>query len=140
MARYLYSELAVAIQARKNCDNKLPRNVEWFDKYTARIKELTNLLPSGSGIDNGTRIDPSESHAEKIVLLTAFHHMNDGGYYDGWTHHKIVVTPSFSGINLRITGRDLNGIKDYLYDVYEYALRQDVDDKPLPTDACADRY
>jgi hypothetical protein len=48
--------------------------------------------------------------------------MNDGGFYDGWTEHTVVVTPSFRGINLRISGRDRNQIKEYLYETYDYAL------------------
>ena len=146
MARYLYSELAAAIQARLNCSqqkaapNPLPEgyiakaemvNPEWFDKWTERIHDLEQLLPSGSGIDCGTKVDLDASHAEKLVLYTSFHHMNDGGMYDGWTEHIIVVTPSFRGINLRISGRNRNDIKEYLYDTYNYALKQDVDDKPM---------
>ena len=123
-ARYLYSELAAAIEARRNCDTANPRNTEWFDKWTERIGELVNMLPSGSGIDCGTSIDLDASHNEKIVLGLSFHHMNDGGYYDGWTQHHIVVTPSFRGINLRISGRDRNQIKEYLYETYHYALSQ----------------
>jgi hypothetical protein len=87
---------------------------------------LVDLLPSGSGIDSGTKLDLNASHAEKLVFDIAYHHMNDGGFYDGWTQHRIVVTPSFTGINLRISGRDRNDIKDYLYQTYDYALKQDV--------------
>jgi hypothetical protein len=125
-ARYLYSELSTAIQARKNCDIATPRNTEWFDRWTERIEELSNLLPHGSGIDNGTIIDMQQSHAEKLVLHTSFHHMTDAGFYDGWTEHTVVVTPSFTGINLRISGRDRNQIKEYLYDTFSYALEQEV--------------
>lgn len=123
-ARYLYSELSAAIEARKNCEQS--GNTEWFDKWTDRILELSKLLPSGAGIDNGTIIAMSESHAEKIVLHTAFHHMNDAGFYDGWTEHTVIVTPSFRGINLRISGRNRNDIKDHLYETFDYALKQEV--------------
>lgn len=126
MARYLYSELALAIEARKNCEAS--NNQEWFKKWTARINELVDLLPSGSGIDSGTKMDLDASHGEKIVLYTSFHHMSDGGYYDGWTEHTIVVTPSFtSKVNLRISGRDRNDIKDYLHGVYFDALTSEVE-------------
>lgn len=127
MARYLYSELAAAIEARRNCDTRVPRNEEWFDKWTERIMQLQQLLPSGSGIDQGTQVDTDESHAEKIVLRTSFHHMNDGGMYDGWTEHTIIVTPSFRGINLRISGHNRNDIKEYLYETFEYALTREVE-------------
>lgn len=135
MARYLYSELALAIQARKNCEQSIPPNTEWFGKWTARIRELEQLLPSGSGIDSGTTIDIGASHAEKLIMYAPFHHMNDAGYYDGWTEHTITVTPSFSGINIRVSGRNRNDIKDYLCDTYHHALTQIVaDNKPVATE------
>lgn len=122
----LYQHLASAIQARLNCQQA--NNAEWFPKWTARIKQLADLLPSGSGINSGTKIDLDASHASKIVLYTAFHHMNDTGYYDGWTEHTLVVTPAFDGINIRISGRNRNDIKDYLHEVYHYALTRMVEE------------
>lgn len=44
--------------------------------------------------------------------------MNECGYYDGWTAHTITVTPSFSGFNLLISGRDRNDIKAYIRDTF----------------------
>jgi hypothetical protein len=85
------------------------------------------MLPSGSGIDSGTKIDLDKSHAEKIIFYFGFHHMDENGFYDGWTEHTLVVTPSFTGINLRIGGRDRNQIKEYLYDTYDYALTCEVE-------------
>src|SRR5690348_16396792 len=108
-ARYLYSELAGAVQARRNCEQS--GNTEWFDKHSLTIKRLVaDFMPSGSGWDSGTHIDLDLSHAEKLVFYGEFHHMNDAGYYDGWTNHTITVTPSFSGVNLRISGRNRNDI------------------------------
>ena len=52
--------------------------------------------------------------------------MDDAGFYDGWTGHTITITPSFSGINLRISGPNRNDIKDYLYETFDYALSRDV--------------
>ena len=146
-ARPLYRELASAIQARKNCAEKKPVSVpipdangiatgfapsdemvnpEWFEKWTETIERLTDLLPHGSGIDSGCQIDLDKSHAEKLVIHTSFHHMDESGGYDGWTEHTITVTPSFSGINLRISGPNRNDIKEYLYDTFDYALSEDV--------------
>lgn len=125
MARYLYSELAAAIEARRNCADM--GNQEWLVKWTQRIQELEQLLPSGSGIDHGTILDLEQSHAEKLVMRADFHHMNDVGMYDGWTGHVVTVTPSFRGINLRISGRNRNDIKEYLYETFDYALKQEVE-------------
>lgn len=125
MERKLYVELANVIQARKNC-LQATVNTEWYNRHSDTIKMLVGLLPSGSGIDHGTHIDLEASHSDKLTFQADYHHMNDGGFYDGWTEHSIIVTPSFRGINLRISGRNRNDIKDYLYETYEYALQQDV--------------
>lgn len=121
MARYLYSELSKTIQARNNS------NPEWKTKHTDTIQMLVDLMPSGSGIDSGTHLHLDESHPEKLVFHAEFHHMNENGFYDGWTRHNIVVTPSLSHqFNLRISGPNRNDIKDYLHEVMDIALRQDV--------------
>ena len=46
------------------------------------------LLPSGSGVDNGCTINLSKSTPNKIVIQCDFHHMNENGYYDGWSYNK----------------------------------------------------
>jgi hypothetical protein len=117
--------LASLVQARINCTRS--NNTEWFGKHSDRIDEIAkNLLPSGSGIDSGTAVDLDRSTGDKLVLTTAFHHMNDGGMYDGWTEHTVIVTPTFDGIDCRITGRDRNGIKEYLSGVFNTCLMEDV--------------
>lgn len=48
--------------------------------------------------------------------------------YDGWTDHTVIVTPSLrSGFDIRITGRDRNQTKEYLYEVFDSALREVID-------------
>lgn len=129
-ARYLYSVLASAIQARKNCQER--NNQEWFETWTRQIENLVeNHMPGGSGIDSGTKIDLARCHAEKLVFYAPYHHMNDNGFYDGWTEHTITVTPSFTGINLRVSGRNRNDIKDYLYETFDYALSQEITDEQI---------
>lgn len=110
----LYKELASLIQAIRNCENS--DNKEWRLKHQTRLRELVKeRMPRGSGFDNGTQIDISESHPDKLVFVTGYHHMNAGGYYDGRTEHKVIVTPSLSsGFDLRITGRNRNDIKDHI--------------------------
>lgn len=86
-----------------------------------------NLLPSGAGIDNGTKIDRDKSTEDKLVLSCGYHHMNDVGMYDGWTEHVITILPSFSGITISVSGRNRNDIKDYLAETFDYTLCQIVD-------------
>lgn len=103
--------------------------------YRDKKDEIDRLakayMPSGSGFDCGTALDWGKQartdgegfHTEKLYFTTEFHHMNDAGYYDGWTTHRIIVTPSFtSEINLVVGGRDRNGIKEYIHEVFSHAL------------------
>lgn len=117
MKMKVYQAIASAISA-------MPR--EWAEERLDLIER--EYLPSGSGIDAGCKILVEESHKDRIVIQTEFHHMNEVGYYDGWTQHKIIVTPSLIyGFDLRITGRDRNGIKEYLAQLFSHALEQEFD-------------
>lgn len=115
----LVSVIISALVARRNCQES---GNEWFQKWSETLNQLELLLPSGAGIDNGTNIDRNASSRDKLVLSTAFHHMDEHGGYDGWTKHEIHVTPAFDGINIRITGPDRNQIKEYLHDVFYHCL------------------
>jgi hypothetical protein len=54
--------------------------------------------------------------------------MDENGMYDGWTYHKLIVVPDlYNDFYTNITGRNKNYIKDYLYEIFEYALREEVD-------------
>ncbi len=132
--RKLYQVIASTIQAKENCSKS--GNHEWYSRHEDTLADIErNELPSGSGIDCGTRIILDECTPNKIVLGLQYHHMNDNGFYDGWTEHRVIVTPSLSNdINIKITGRDRNQIKDYLADVYlnvmestEYSIKQRYD-------------
>jgi len=83
-------------------------------------------LPSGSGFDSGSQIDVGRSRSDKLVLTTSFHHMNDAGYYDGWTNHEVIVKPDWDGISLRVTGKNWRDIKEYIYDCFHCALNEEV--------------
>ena len=109
----------IAILARGNADH--------IDMAHDAIGKLARqFLPSGSGFDCGSQILVEESRPDRIVLLTDYHHMTEG-CYDGWTQHKIILTPSFTkGFDMRITGRNRNEIKEYITDVFHDTLNQQV--------------
>ncbi len=123
MTRKLYQHLASAIQAQLNC--RTHGNPEWAARHEDAIVYMAKeCLPSGGGIDNGVHVDLDRSTGDKIVLAFGYHHMDDGGCYDGWTEHMCIVTGDLqSEIALEITGRNRNDIKDYLYEVFSDALR-----------------
>jgi hypothetical protein len=125
--RPIYAVIASLLHAIAGCLKA--GNTEWEAKHRQRIREiLFDHMPSGSGIDTGTLLDYDASTPEKLIFWCDFHHMNDAGMYDEWTHHKVIVRPSLAhGIDVRVTGRDRNGIKEYLEETYEAALQTLVD-------------
>jgi len=121
----LYQKIAQLVVARHNCIEM--GNSDWLMNHSNELDFIAkNQLPSGSGIDCGTTIDADASNAKQIVLELSFHHMDDCGYYDGWTAHTIKVRPAFDGIDLTISGRNRNEIKDYLHDVYHTVLTAEM--------------
>jgi hypothetical protein len=95
---------------------------DWEEKLVQIIKDF---LPHGSGVDNGVDIDLSYSNHNRVKLTCGFHHMTGNGYYDGWTQHSIILTPSFtSQCDMKITGRDRNNIKEYLGQLFDNSLGQ----------------
>jgi hypothetical protein len=127
MQRKVYQEIANRFQAMLNCEKS--GNVEWLEKHEDAITDICkNVMPSGSGFDSGTQFNDDESKPERLVFETGFHHMNDAGYYDGWTMHKVIVTPSLVyGFTIRVTGRDKRQIKDYIAECFHSALSADIE-------------
>ena len=106
-----------------------PVGSQWRERREKELKALMDELPSGDGWDLGTKLNEEKtriganSDCERIVFYGEFHHMDENGFYDRWTNHTIVVTPSLRwGFELRVTGKDRNQIKDYLDDLFHEAL------------------
>ena len=127
MKKPLFVHLSSKLNAVENCIAR--NNLEWLSRHQDRISSLVkDFMPSGSGIDCGTKLC-EESTSEKLTFDVAFHHMDEHGGYDGWTEHKVIVTASLQfAFSLKITGRDRNRIKEYLHEVYHYALSQMVEE------------
>ena len=99
---------------------------DWQETAEDKLEKALAWIPSGSGIDSGTELDRDESTPEKLIFRFSFHHMNDAGYYDGWTEHKAIVKPSLRyGFDLKITGRNRNDIKEYLDNLFSNWLDSD---------------
>lgn len=113
--------LSIYVQARDNCIAS--NNKEWQARHEERLAALSNWLPSGSGLDNNPGLNLGASTAEKLVFTSCdFHHMNSYGSYDGWTSHTVTVRPAFNGLDIRISGRDRNEIKDVIHETFSIAL------------------
>lgn len=116
--RDVYNTLAVLVAARLSCLGS--NNEIWRDKHETRIKEiLRDRFPHGAGFDAGCHLNFEKSTGERLVIITSFHHMNDVGMYDGWTEHDVIITPSLQfHVNLKITGRNKNNIKDHIAELF----------------------
>jgi hypothetical protein len=113
-----YQEISSKLNAMENCLKS--GNTEWYDKHEQKIRDICkNELPSGSGFDNGTQLNWDKSTPEKLVFETSFHHMDECGYYDGWTEHSVIVTPSLQfGFNIKVSGKNRNDIKSYIHEIF----------------------
>ena len=100
---------------------KMARLVDWnptggyiISKNEQMEDLVKNYLPSGSGFDGDTSID-EKSTDKKIILHVEYHHMNDNGFYDGWSTFKIIITPSLAyDYSLVVKGETV--VKKYFYD------------------------
>ncbi len=134
----LYKVFAVTIDALKRCIeySSKPNAVHphlWIEKHQSKIDRLMDqYAPSGSGIDSGTTLDLEASSDNKLIFHCGYHHMDENGYYDGWTDHTITVKPSLArDFTLTVSGRDRNGIKSYLSDIFYEFLETFIE-----TDLC----
>jgi hypothetical protein len=132
MKAKLYTHFARSLNALSNCIAS--NNGEWQIRHESTLVHLAqSFMPSGSGIDCGTKldIDASLRDPSRLVFTFSFHHMNEGGMYDGWTDHKLIVSPSLQfDFELKITGRDRNEVKEYLYEVFHNALAAELEQTP----------
>lgn len=122
----LYRLIAQAIGAKERCVT------DWRDRWEDLLTQIEkDILPSGSGIDSGCRIDRASTD-EKIIILSSVHMMNDVGMYDSWQDFKVTIRPSFQGINLKITrigrgSRLWENWIDALYDEFHVCLTNEVE-------------
>jgi hypothetical protein len=133
MKSTIYQHIARKVTAERNCE--VSGNTEWYDKHGLALHRIeADHLPSGSGIDCGTRIDMDKTTADKIVLNSNYHCMDEHGFYDGWIGFTVTIKPSLlHGITLDIKGpfSDRHGkyadLKDYLGDVFYTCLDNEID-------------
>jgi hypothetical protein len=122
------SKLANHIQAFQNPSI----SIEWKDRHEESINEICSVLPHGSGIDGKCEISLELCKKDRIVFYVEFHHMDENGYYAGWTEHNIILTPSFIfGFEMRITGRNNNDIKEYLHQIFSEVFSLNTNTCPV---------
>lgn len=120
----VYKRLARMIKARNSCLKT--GNEEWFEKNSNVIDRIMDSSPSGSGFDSGTQLIDGKELSFKV----SFHHMNDNGMYEGWTDHIIKVIPDLCfDFILKISGKNKNGIKEYITETFEQWLINEEGDE-----------
>jgi hypothetical protein len=140
----VYQKLSVLLGAIANCENhlntcssntelncgKCNNSIQWIDNHQNSIDTILSDFPSGSGFDAGTNLEQLEqpvSTPEKLVFNTSYHHLNENGFYTGWTNHNVIVTPSLQfGYNIKVTGKNINGIKEYVTECFANCLDSEV--------------
>jgi len=137
----VYKRLAQLVDARLRCmaDDKPLVRKDWGKKHEDRILALVKEhMPSGSGFDNGTKIDLDRSSGERLVFDTAFHHMDEHGGYAGWTEHTVTVTPSLAfGTRIKIGGKNRNDIKEHMHECFSTALDTvETEAQGVPCSSC----
>ena len=119
----IYQAIAQQVSRKLNILNGDNLAANWSPEHRktvladcdAKIKALMDEAPHGSGFDGGIHLLEDDSTPNRLVFSCDFHHMNDSGYYDGWSDHTAIVTPDLAfGYSLRITGRNRNDIKEYI--------------------------
>lgn len=92
---------------------------EYKQPHLDAINKFCEVLPHGSGLDGKVEFQLENSNPEKLVFFLEFHHLDDNGYYCGWTSHNLIITPSLQyGFKIKITGKNFRDIKDYLMDTF----------------------
>lgn len=127
MKTTLINHIARNLEWYRNLLDNQKASEKWMGECSTRIYKLNKELPHGSGIDAGCEIDESRSTKNKIVISFGFHHMDENGMYDGWTNHDLIIRPDFDGFKIKITGRDRNCVKDYLYELFFRELQKEIE-------------
>ena len=103
---------------------KIASELERKDPDFTELERIAkNYLPLG-GV---CKIIDEKRYKNRIVIKAQYHVMNDAGYYIGWYTYKIIVKPTFQhGLDFTITGRDYNGLREYVGDCVYNALDMEV--------------
>lgn len=118
------SRLVQVLRAYQNCEQS--GNREWAEAHWQTAMNLNAAcLPSGSGINTPVKMSEWEKVPLQLTFAVEFQHMSDAGW-TGWTNHDVIVTADLSGPNVRVTGRDKNGIKDYLTELFYDVFAREV--------------
>jgi hypothetical protein len=127
--RTLAYEIATRLSTLAYLNRQNEAKFEIVQRNVEEIEQLCReFMPSGSGFDSGTTLDFDRSTPATLVFNTGFHHMNgDTGMYTGWTEHTIKATANFDGTEISASGRNKDGVKEYVVSCFHTSLEQIID-------------
>lgn len=129
----VYQRIAQLMDQRLYCLGQ--DNMEKYNKYSDHEEEIEKIckehMPSGSGFDCGTKFNFDKSNTERLVFDIGYHHMDEHGFYDGWSELTVKIYPSFyNHFYMKITGsrrKDRSINKDFFWDTMYYHLTQKIE-------------
>lgn len=116
-------QIAATAVAHQNCVRS--GNSVWRKRHKARLDKIEReCLPYGTRIVSAT--------ANELVFETSYHHMNEHGYYCGWSYHLVNVTSTFLGLDVQIVDSswdtedeiDREASLDYIAETFEFMLSE----------------
>lgn len=120
------------------CDraNRMRKRLGEDDRFQANLDNAelhvrfyaSEFLPHGSGIDNGCVVDIKKSSLSKIILSVDWHHMDEHGYYDGWSTYTVTIAATFGDMHhIKVTGgRKDETVKNCIVQALDMAFANDV--------------
>ena len=132
--REVYQQIASKIHVIENCNES--NNDDWMTRHSNSLIEIANhYLPHGSGIDSGCNIDDNSTQ-DKIIINSAYHAMDENGFYCGWIHFDVIVIASLEfNIDVEFDNIendsdfddwDIESLFDCLHQTFDYALRESL--------------
>ena len=109
-------------------------NENWQDTHEYQLEILlSDILPSGAGIDGESTINYEKSRPARIVIDSAYHIMDSEGFYREWIPFRVIIAPDLQfGFAVKIGGKFRknkhavrSGLKEELEELYTEALGED---------------
>ncbi|MFY7937382.1 MAG: hypothetical protein ACOVOQ_08395 [Flavobacterium sp.] len=120
----LYKEIARVLGQKNKSLNVIEKELTLF-KEVLPIR-LNPVIKDGNRIEAGCVIS-LKSTKKRIVIDTLYWHTNDSDETSRCTAHQVVITPSFEDeINIRITGKNEDNVKEYLHNIFRESLMSEI--------------
>ena len=118
--------VSALINTSKLIDNyKSSDHTDWAAFHEEKLAKLCrDHLPRGIGVFG---VSVAATTDTKAVFYCLYRHTDKHGYFVCNTAYRIVVRPTFTGLAIRVLGRNKYNVKEYLADQFRDALERIVD-------------